>query len=101
MLRKESHMIPVSPKSNNRVTSPLSPVVMPGISVLILMIWDSGWTKPTPSRGLPFINSDSSVQKISRDNIKKLEESEEKILDLTVREKTELESKIGGKIKFP
>ena len=51
--------------------------------------------------GLPFINSDSSVQKISRDNIKKLEESEEKILDLTVREKTELESKIGGKIKFP
>ena len=51
--------------------------------------------------GLPFINSDSSVQKISQDNIKKLEESEEKILDFTVQEKTELESKMGGKIKFP
>ncbi|MBM2852194.1 MAG: hypothetical protein HW420_741, partial [Candidatus Nitrosotenuis sp.] len=51
--------------------------------------------------GLPFINSDSSVQKISHDNIKKLEESEEKILDFTVQEKTELESKMGGKIKFP
>lgn len=51
--------------------------------------------------GLPFINSDSSMQKISQDNIKKLEESEEKILDFTVREKTELESKIGGKIKLP
>lgn len=50
---------------------------------------------------LPFINSDSSVQKISHDNIKKLEESEEKILDFTVQEKTELESKMGGKIKFP
>lgn len=51
--------------------------------------------------GLPFINSDSSVQKISHQSIKKLEESEAKILDFTVREKTELESKIGGKIKFP
>ena len=51
--------------------------------------------------GLPFINSDSSIQKISYDNIKKLDESEEKILDFTVREKTELGSKLGGKIKFP
>jgi hypothetical protein len=51
--------------------------------------------------GLPFINSDLSVQKISHDNIKKLDESEKKILDFTAQEKTELESKISGKIKIP
>lgn len=50
---------------------------------------------------LPFMNSSSTVQKVSHDNVKKLEESEEKILDFTVHEKTELESKMGGKINLP
>lgn len=50
---------------------------------------------------LPFMNSDSAMQKASQHSMKKLEESEEKILGFTVHEKTELESKIGGKIKLP
>lgn len=50
---------------------------------------------------LPFTNSDSAVQKASHDSIKKLEESEEKILGFTAHEKTELEYKMGGKIKPP
>lgn len=50
---------------------------------------------------LPFMNSDSAMQKVSHESIKKLEEPEEKMHDFIVQEKTELESKIGGKIKFP
>ena len=51
--------------------------------------------------GLPFMNSDSSMQKVSHENIKKVDESEEKMLDLIAQEKAELESKIGGKINLP
>lgn len=51
--------------------------------------------------GLPFMNSDSAVQKISDANIKKLEGSEKKLLNVITQEKTELESKIGGKLNFP
>ncbi|TBR07926.1 MAG: hypothetical protein EPO62_07380 [Candidatus Nitrosotenuis sp.] len=50
---------------------------------------------------LPFMNSDSAVQKASHNSIKKMEESEEKLLGFTVHEKAELESKIGGKISLP
>ncbi len=66
--------------------------IIVGICLIVLvasMVW------------LPFMNSNSAVQKVSHDQIKKLEESEEKILDFTVHEKTELESKMGGKIKSP
>jgi hypothetical protein len=51
--------------------------------------------------GLPFMNSDSSVQKASQENIKKVDESEEKMLDFIAHEKAELESKIHGKINLP
>jgi len=66
--------------------------VVAGICLIILvasLVW------------LPFMNSGSTVQKVSHNSIKKLEESEKKILGFTVHEKTELESKIGGKIKLP
>jgi hypothetical protein len=66
--------------------------IMVGIGLIVFVI---------SMLGLPFINPNSSVQKISYDNIQKLEESESKILDFASREKAELESKIGGKIKFP
>ncbi len=51
--------------------------------------------------GIPFMHSQSPVEKISHDTIKKLEASEKRILGFTSKEKTELESKIGGKIKYP
>lgn len=50
---------------------------------------------------LPFMNSQPPVQKVSQETIKKLEASEEKILGFVSHEKTELESKMGGKIKIP
>jgi hypothetical protein len=50
--------------------------------------------------GLPFRESDSKMQKISYENAK-LEEAEEKMLDVIVQQKAEIESKIGGKINFP
>ena len=51
--------------------------------------------------GLPFMNSDSAMKKASHENIKKLEGSEKKLLNVITQEKTELESKIGGRINFP
>jgi uncharacterized protein YpmB len=48
---------------------------------------------------LPFMNSSSPVQKVSQETIKKIESSEERILGFTAQEKTELESKIGGKLQ--
>lgn len=50
---------------------------------------------------LPFMNSDSAVEKISHDKFKKLEDSEERMFSSMVHEKKDLESKIGGKIKSP
>jgi hypothetical protein len=50
--------------------------------------------------GLPFREFDSKMQKISYENAK-LEEAEEKMLDVIVQQKAEIESKIGGKINFP
>jgi len=50
---------------------------------------------------LPFMNSQSSVEKVSHETLKKIESSEKKILGFAIQEKTELESKIGGKIKIP
>jgi hypothetical protein len=51
--------------------------------------------------GLPFMNSDSAMQKISHEGIGKLEQSEEKMLGFITHEKTELETKMGEKTKFP
>jgi hypothetical protein len=51
--------------------------------------------------GLPFMNSDSGMEKVSHESIKKVDESEQKVLDLIAREKAELESKVGGKINLP
>ncbi len=51
--------------------------------------------------GLPFMNSQSSVQKVSHETIRNLDASEEKILGFTAQEKTELELKLGGKLKSP
>jgi hypothetical protein len=50
---------------------------------------------------LPFMNSPPPMQKVSQETIKKLETSEEKILRFVSHEKTEFESKMGGKIKIP
>ena len=51
--------------------------------------------------GLPFADSDSNVKKISYENAKKIDDSEQKMLDVIAQEKAEIESKIGGKINFP
>lgn len=51
--------------------------------------------------GIPFIDSSNSVQKIAYGNIQKLDEPENKMLDLISQEKAELSSKIGGKINVP
>ena len=51
--------------------------------------------------GLPFMNSSSSVEKISHETMKKLESSEERMLRFTAQEKAILESKFGGKLKSP
>lgn len=50
---------------------------------------------------LPFMNSQSSVQKVSHETLKKLESSEKKILGFANKEKTEFEFKMGGKLKIP
>lgn len=51
--------------------------------------------------GIPFIDSSMSVQKITYGSIQKLDEPENKMLDLISNEKAELSSKIGGKINIP
>lgn len=51
--------------------------------------------------GLPFSESESNVKKISYENAKKLDDSEQRMLDVIAQEKAQLESKIGGKINFP
>ncbi len=50
---------------------------------------------------LPFINSESSTKVNYQKSMNNFQESEEKLLDFIAQEKTELESKIGGKIKLP
>lgn len=50
---------------------------------------------------LPFMNSDSNIQPSHQESIKKLESTEERMLDFIAQEKTEFESKIGGKIRLP
>ncbi len=50
---------------------------------------------------LPFINSESSTKANYQKSMKNFQESEEKLLEFIEQEKTELESKIGGKIKLP
>jgi hypothetical protein len=51
--------------------------------------------------GLPFTESESNVKKISYESAKKLDDSEQRMLDVIAQEKAEIESKIGGKINFP
>jgi hypothetical protein len=51
--------------------------------------------------GLPFTESESNVKKISYESTKKLDDSEQRMLDVIAQEKAQLESKIGGKINFP
>lgn len=63
--------------------------VVVGISLIVLvasLVW------------LPFMDSNSAVQKVSHNSIKKMEESEEKLLGFASHEKAEMESKIGGKL---
>lgn len=48
---------------------------------------------------LPFTSS--NMQTVHQESIQKMESSEEKMLDFIAHEKSELESKIGGKIKIP
>jgi len=50
---------------------------------------------------LPFTNSESSTKANYQKSMKNFHTSEEKMLDFIAQEKTELESKIGGKIKLP
>jgi len=50
---------------------------------------------------LPFTNSESSMKANYQKSMKNFHTSEEKMLDFIAQEKTELESKIGGKIKLP
>lgn len=47
---------------------------------------------------LPFLESGNGVQKISESSIKKVDDSEAKMLDVIAQEKAELEWKIGGKL---
>lgn len=49
--------------------------------------------------GLPFFEANNSIQKTTQSSIKKVESSEEKLLDVIAQEKAELEWKIGGKLK--
>lgn len=49
--------------------------------------------------GLPFFEADNSIQKTTQSSIKKVESSEEKLLDVIAQEKAELEWRIGGKLK--
>ncbi|MBI5697952.1 MAG: hypothetical protein HZC29_05625 [Thaumarchaeota archaeon] len=48
---------------------------------------------------LPFLESGNGVQQISQSSIKKVDDSEAKMLDVIAQEKAELEWKIGGKLK--
>ncbi len=50
---------------------------------------------------LPFIESESSTKAKYQKSMKNFQDSEEKLLEFIEQEKTELASKIGGKIKFP
>lgn len=50
---------------------------------------------------LPFMNSQSPVEKVSHETLKKLESSEKKIISFATKEKSELEFKMGGKLKIP
>lgn len=50
---------------------------------------------------LPFLNEDSGIQKISEENIKKLDSAEDKLLGVIDQEKSEIEFKMGGKLKIP
>lgn len=47
--------------------------------------------------GLPFSDSQNAMQKATLSSIKKVESSEEKMLDVIAQERAELEWKIGGK----
>lgn len=49
--------------------------------------------------GLPFFEADNNIQKTTQSSIKKVESSEEKLLDVIAQEKAEIEWKIGGKLK--
>ncbi|AJZ75303.1 hypothetical protein [Candidatus Nitrosotenuis cloacae] len=49
--------------------------------------------------GLPFFEANNNIQKTTQSSIKKVESSEEKLLDVIAQEKAELEWKIGGKLK--
>ena len=49
---------------------------------------------------LPFVSSESSTKASYQKSMKDFQESEEKMLDFIEQEKTELESKISGKIKL-
>lgn len=49
--------------------------------------------------GLPFFETNNNIQKTTQSSIKKVESSEEKLLDVIAQEKAELEWKIGGKLK--
>ena len=49
---------------------------------------------------LPFMHSDSAVQKITQKNISKLEDSEQRLTGFMQHEKSELAQKIG-KNSFP
>jgi hypothetical protein len=51
--------------------------------------------------GLPFMSSDSGIQKTAQKSINKVDDSEEKLLDFIQHEKAELESKVHGKVNFP
>lgn len=49
--------------------------------------------------GLPFFETNNNIQKTTQSSIKKVESSEEKLLDVIAQEKAELEWKIGEKLK--
>lgn len=49
--------------------------------------------------GLPFFEANNTVQKATQFSIKKVESSEDKLLDVIAQEKAELEWKIGGKLQ--
>lgn len=49
--------------------------------------------------GLPFTESGNNVKKATSQSIKKVDDSEQKMLSVIANEKAELEWKIGGKLK--
>ena len=50
---------------------------------------------------IPLMESESTAKVNYQKSMKKVQASEEKLLGFIAQEKTELESKIGGKIKLP